>query len=113
MDEHEFRSALELFPIVRPRDFHFDSGASSQSSSHKTRNVEATAFQDSDWGNSDIKIQGYQDAFWNKLKAAAEKKVGTTDAERFCKAFKQVYEKLVYEELSQDAAQSLMNLTIS
>ncbi|KAG9154115.1 hypothetical protein Leryth_000598 [Lithospermum erythrorhizon] len=82
MDEHEFRSALELFPIVRPRDFHL---------------IMACVY----------------DAFWNKLKAAAEKKVGTTDAERFCKAFKQVYEKLVYEELSQDAAQSLMNLTIS
>ncbi|KAG6411389.1 hypothetical protein SASPL_129470 [Salvia splendens] len=49
------------------------------------------------------------EAFWGKLKAAAEKKVGAADAEIFCKAFQQVYKKLVYEELTTDAAKRIMN----
>ncbi|CAI0541976.1 unnamed protein product [Linum tenue] len=46
-----------------------------------------------------------RDPFWEKLKLAAEKKVGAAEAKRFCKAFQQVHRKLVYEELSLDAAQ--------
>ncbi|KAK9999366.1 hypothetical protein SO802_018969 [Lithocarpus litseifolius] len=49
------------------------------------------------------------DAFWEKLKSAAEGKVGAVEAERFCKAFQRIHSKLVHEELSLDAAWSLLN----
>ncbi|CAN6974405.1 unnamed protein product [Brassica oleracea var. botrytis] len=45
-----------------------------------------------------------QDTFWDQLKAAAEKKVGEVEAERFCKAFEKLHKKLVYEELNPEAA---------
>uniref|UniRef100_A0A0D3B0S8 Beta-tubulin n=1 Tax=Brassica oleracea var. oleracea TaxID=109376 RepID=A0A0D3B0S8_BRAOL len=45
-----------------------------------------------------------QDTFWDHLKAAAEKKVGEVEAERFCKAFEKLHKKLVYEELNPEAA---------
>ncbi|BBN68215.1 hypothetical protein Prudu_336S000100 [Prunus dulcis] len=35
--------------------------------------------------------------------------VGEAEAERFCKAFQQIHKKLVYEELSLDAAQKFLN----
>ncbi|CAI9106163.1 OLC1v1005239C1 [Oldenlandia corymbosa var. corymbosa] len=48
-------------------------------------------------------------AFWDKLKSSAEKKLGPNDAEKFCKAFQQVYRRLVHEELSLEAAQAFVN----
>ncbi|XP_019171437.1 PREDICTED: uncharacterized protein LOC109166992 isoform X2 [Ipomoea nil] len=48
------------------------------------------------------------DSFWDKLKQAAEKQVGEEEAEKFCKAFQEVYKKLVYEELSLDAARKFL-----
>ncbi|CAA2986728.1 Hypothetical predicted protein [Olea europaea subsp. europaea] len=49
------------------------------------------------------------ESFWNKLKLAATEKMGPTEAERFCRAFQQVYNKLVYEELTLDAARKFIN----
>ncbi|KAL3828684.1 hypothetical protein ACJIZ3_017486 [Penstemon smallii] len=40
---------------------------------------------------------------------ALKEKVGAAEAEIFCKAFQQVYKKLVYEELTQNAARSFIN----
>ncbi|XP_033137892.1 uncharacterized protein LOC103846654 isoform X5 [Brassica rapa] len=42
--------------------------------------------------------------FWDKLRAAAAKKVGEVEAERFCKAFEKLHKKLVYEELDPETA---------
>ncbi|EHA8586880.1 hypothetical protein COCNU_scaffold001106G000010 [Cocos nucifera] len=50
-----------------------------------------------------------EDTFWQKLRLAAERKVGPGKAEQFCKAFQKAHEKLVYEELSLDVAQRFMN----
>ncbi|CAA2986727.1 Hypothetical predicted protein [Olea europaea subsp. europaea] len=50
-----------------------------------------------------------RESFWNKLKLAATEKMGPTEAERFCRAFQQVYNKLVYEELTLDAARKFIN----
>ncbi|KAA8544632.1 hypothetical protein F0562_022644 [Nyssa sinensis] len=112
MDELEFRRLLDLFPIVRSRDYLADSESSRQSTSHSEQN-EVKEWQDA-WneGNrKEIEIQGMDqhDAFWEKLKLAAEKKLGVAEAERFCEAFQRVYKKLVYEELSLDAARSFIN----
>ncbi|XP_019163339.1 PREDICTED: uncharacterized protein LOC109159699 isoform X2 [Ipomoea nil] len=100
MDELEFRRFLELFPVVRSRDFHLES-ETRPSASQSVRNLEGRKLLNE--GNG---ADG--DAFWNKLKAVAEQKVGTAEAEKFCKAFQQVYMKLVYEELSSDAAHSFL-----
>ncbi|PWZ37479.1 hypothetical protein Zm00014a_028675 [Zea mays] len=50
-----------------------------------------------------------QDLFMQKLKMAAEKKIGTTKAEFFCKAFEETHEKLVYKELNLDAAKKFLS----
>ncbi|XP_075522051.1 uncharacterized protein LOC142555195 isoform X5 [Primulina tabacum] len=95
MDEFEFRHLLENFPLVRSRDYHVrkhqDVGTSKN-----TRGTEL---------NENANHEG----FWGKLMLAAEQKVGAAEAERFCKAFQQVYEKLVYEELPLDAARKFIN----
>ena len=39
----------------------------------------------------------------------AEKKVGATKAELFCKTFEEAHKKLVYKELNLDAAQRFLN----
>ncbi|VVB14260.1 unnamed protein product [Arabis nemorensis] len=89
MDDQEFRSLLDLFPVVRSRD-------------HRV----------SEWNDlpsvaepKDLKEwKPDQDTFWDKLKMAAAKKVGEVEAERFCKAFEKLHKKLVYEELDPEAA---------
>ncbi|XP_035546347.1 uncharacterized protein LOC109004032 isoform X2 [Juglans regia] len=112
MDEVEFRRLLDLFPVVRSRDYRVELEASRESTSRSSQS-EIKEWQDAwDEGNkNEVKNQGIsqQDAFWGKLKLAAERKVGAAEAERFCKAFQQIHKKLVHEELSFDAAQSFIN----
>ncbi|XP_043718793.1 uncharacterized protein LOC122666788 [Telopea speciosissima] len=111
MDEQEFRRILDLFPIIRSRDYCADSELPRQHlPSHSARD-ELTEWQNawSEEGRKGTEIQGIdtEDPFWEKLKLAAEKKVGVAEAEKFCKAFQVVHRKLVYEELSLDAARKL------
>ncbi|BAF22346.1 Os07g0641800 [Oryza sativa Japonica Group] len=51
----------------------------------------------------------FSDQFMKKLKMVAEKKVGATKAELFCKTFEEAHKKLVYKELNLDAAQRFLN----
>ncbi|KAL7199401.1 hypothetical protein ACSBR2_021640 [Camellia fascicularis] len=93
MDELEFQRILNLFPVVRPRDYHADSVSSTrQSTAQHPQNEEQKEWQDA-WDGSDemeIAIQEIEhDSFWAKLKMAAEKKV--------------------YEEMSLDAARSFLS----
>ncbi|PON75697.1 octanoyltransferase [Parasponia andersonii] len=115
MDEREFRRLLDLFPVVRSRDFVVESESSRQSTSKPSRNEELKEWQDAwqEGGNKQIEIKGLdqRDAFWKKLKSAAERKVGAAEAERFCKTFRRIHNKLVYEELSSEAAQNLLKLS--
>ncbi|KAG8388929.1 hypothetical protein BUALT_Bualt02G0176400 [Buddleja alternifolia] len=114
MDESEFRQLLELFPVVRSRDYHAElDSSSSRQLSQPAQNREVNEWQDA-WNTEDkrgkeISGNNNHEAFWGKLKLAAEQKVGAADAEIFCKAFQQVYKKLVNEELTLDAARSFMN----
>ncbi|KAM3692645.1 hypothetical protein ACB098_08G103100 [Castanea mollissima] len=114
MDEVEFRKLLDLFPVVRSRDYHAESEASRESTSKSMQNEAVKEWQ-SAWDegdNNEVENQGtsvHDDAFWEKLKSAAERKVGAVEAERFCKAFQRVHSKLVHEELSLDAARSFLN----
>ncbi|CAI9778280.1 unnamed protein product [Fraxinus pennsylvanica] len=100
MDESEFRRCLELFPVVRSRDYHMDSDSLRQSTSGSAKTEK---WHDARDGGDK------REAFWNKLKLAATEKMDPTEAERFCKAFQQVYNKLVYEELTLDAARKFIN----
>ncbi|GAV64788.1 hypothetical protein CFOL_v3_08303 [Cephalotus follicularis] len=112
MDEEEFRRLLELFPVVRPRDYHIDLDPSKQSTSRSAQNEIEKRQNAGDEGNKrNVENEGidlHADAFWDRLKLAAERKVGAAEAESFCRAFQQIHKKLVYEELSLDAANKLI-----
>ncbi|KAL9263806.1 hypothetical protein AKJ16_DCAP03847 [Drosera capensis] len=95
MDEDEFQRLLSLFPIVRSRDYKADAESSGQSSL-RTSNVELKELQNSS-GTVDKNESETADAFWGKLKLAAEKKVGAADAQKFLNAFQHVYDKLLDE----------------
>ncbi|XP_022153065.1 uncharacterized protein LOC111020658 [Momordica charantia] len=110
MDEFEFRRLLHLFPVVRSRDFHAETDLCGESAS-KSPKCEVGGWQDA-WNEDKekSKIQGLDlhDAFWKKLKLAAEKKVGEEEAEKFCSSFQQIHSRLVNEELDLDAARSFL-----
>ncbi|XP_024463843.1 uncharacterized protein LOC7454875 isoform X2 [Populus trichocarpa] len=112
MDEQEFRRLLDLFPVVRPRNYHIEIDPSRQSSSRSFPEP-FKSWKEAEWEEDKKEINNQaidvQDAFWEKLKLAVEKKVGAAEAERFSKAFHEVHRKLVYEELSLDAACRFIN----
>ncbi|XP_062189723.1 uncharacterized protein LOC133892790 [Phragmites australis] len=101
MDEQEFRRMLDLFPVVRSRDYCADPGTSSRGATQQARAQEVTK------GNKKNSA-GAEDLFLQKLRMAAEKKIGATKAEFFCKAFEEAHEKLVYKELNLDAAKKFL-----
>ncbi|CAN6219695.1 unnamed protein product, partial [Urochloa humidicola] len=101
MDEKEFRRMLELFPVVRSRDYCAEPGTSSKGMKQPLRIQEATKSNKKD-------SSGVEDLFMQKLKMAAEEKIGATKAEFFCKAF-EAHEKLVYKELNLDAAKKFLS----
>ncbi|KAL6657499.1 hypothetical protein ACP70R_005279 [Stipagrostis hirtigluma subsp. patula] len=102
MDEQEFRRRLELFPVVRSRDYCADPGTSRKGTAQQARAQEAMK------GNKKAKSSA-EDLFLQKLRMAAEKKIGATKAEFFCRAFEEAHEKLVYKELNLDAAKKFLS----
>ncbi|KAK8336517.1 hypothetical protein V6Z11_A09G128700 [Gossypium hirsutum] len=94
MDEQEFRRLLDLFPVVRSRDYHIKDWQDAWHDERKETENQGTDLHDK---------------FWQKLKLTAEKKVGAAEADKFCKAFQHVHRKLVYEGLSFEAAQKFLN----
>ncbi|XP_022549312.2 uncharacterized protein LOC106370630 isoform X2 [Brassica napus] len=100
MDEQEFRSILQLFPVVRSRNHRvdLDSSDSKQSTSQSAVEREQVSVGEP-IDLKDCRIDQDTFTFWDKLRAAAAKKVGEVEAERFCKAFEKLHKKLVYEEL--------------
>ncbi|XP_054819265.1 uncharacterized protein LOC129318490 isoform X2 [Prosopis cineraria] len=114
MDEAEFRRVLQLFPVVRSRDYCAESGPRQSTSSSRSAQDELKEWQDAwDGGDRELDIKGNEhDEFWSKLKAVAERKVGAEEAERFCEAFQKIHKKLVYEELTEDAARKFIKLVI-
>ncbi|XP_020237405.1 uncharacterized protein LOC109816719 isoform X2 [Cajanus cajan] len=112
MDEAEFQRLLQLFPVVRSRDYSEEPVSSSRQLEPGSAQNELKEWQDAwderdkDFGKQEINENGL---FWSKLKSEAARKVGAEEAEKFCKAFQQVHKKLVNEELSLDAARSFLN----
>ncbi|XP_074321206.1 uncharacterized protein LOC141657770 [Silene latifolia] len=105
MDSHEFNRLLLLFPVVRTRHYsQADAQSSRQATSGVTRN-EVRDWQDA-WGEQETKTQ---DVFWGKLRSAAEQKVGSAGAEKFCDAFQKIYHRLVYKELSKEVIENYLN----
>ncbi|GLU18925.1 hypothetical protein SLE2022_352010 [Rubroshorea leprosula] len=83
-----------------------ESDSSRKSTSQSMQNKAIRDWQDA-WNDEERKEMDNQDidlhdAFWEKLRAAAEKKVGAAELDRLCKSFQQVHKKLVYEGLSFD-----------
>uniref|UniRef100_A0A2N9FXW4 Uncharacterized protein n=1 Tax=Fagus sylvatica TaxID=28930 RepID=A0A2N9FXW4_FAGSY len=83
MDEFEFRRILEQFPIIRSPAYHAESEASRESSSKSVQNEAVMKEWQNAWDEGDqkeVEIQGisHHDAFWGKLKSAAEMKVCCT-----------------------------------
>ncbi|XP_057986525.1 DEAD-box ATP-dependent RNA helicase 52C-like [Hevea brasiliensis] len=82
MDEEEFRRLLDLFPVVRPRDYHIDLDPSRQSTTRPTQDDDVKKWQDAweeqegDQKETSNQTIDLHDAFWEKLKLAAEKKMG-------------------------------------
>ncbi|XP_030522222.1 uncharacterized protein LOC115735233 [Rhodamnia argentea] len=112
MDDQEFKRLLDLFPLVRSRDYCADEDSSGQSTSQSTRDslVKELRGPLAEVEDSEPRtVIEQSDAFWGKLLLAAERKVGAAEAERFCEVFQQVHRKLVYEELTLDAAQKFIN----
>ncbi|XP_009336404.2 uncharacterized protein LOC103928992 isoform X1 [Pyrus x bretschneideri] len=114
MDDDEFRRLLDLFPIVRSRHYHGESEQSRESTSKSPQHEALKGWQDAwDEDKSEVEKQGIGEhcEFWGKIKLVAERKVGATEAERFCKAFQRIHKRLVCEGLSLDAAQKFLNLS--
>ncbi|XP_024971215.1 uncharacterized protein LOC112509863 [Cynara cardunculus var. scolymus] len=111
MDELEFQRVLHLFPVVRTRDYNAESEIQRQLTTQASRRLRERINSQIEGGSRGSVTGGIdgQDAFWEKLKAAAANKVGNADAEEFVKAFQHVYRKLVFEELSLTAAQRFVN----
>ncbi|MED6109794.1 hypothetical protein PIB30_036909 [Stylosanthes scabra] len=113
MDEAEFQRLLQLFPVVRSRDYCAEQTSSRQSSRQASGSAkdEHREWQDA-WDERDISFEtqgNNSHSFWSKLKSEAAKKVGPEEAERFCKAFQRIHKKLVYEELNSDAGRNFIN----
>ncbi|XP_068660406.1 uncharacterized protein [Aristolochia californica] len=111
MEEHEFQRLLDLFPVVRTRDFRAELQQTRESTSHSVP-YEIDSWQDA-WIEDDMKEKEVQrtdneDPFWQKLRVAAERKMTPSEADKFCKAFQKVHKKLVNEELSIEAAQKII-----
>ncbi|KAF4356306.1 hypothetical protein F8388_000753 [Cannabis sativa] len=91
--------------------------SSRQSSSKPSQNEELKDWQDAweDGSSKEVEIKGtdHNDAFWKKLKSAVEGKVDAADAEKFCKTFQRIHNQLVNKELSSEAAENFLNLSIS
>ncbi|XP_063941146.1 uncharacterized protein LOC135149732 isoform X3 [Daucus carota subsp. sativus] len=88
MEKHEFRQILELFPIVRSRNYRADSESSTQATSRSIQNEQVDDWQDA-WdseSNKDIDIKGIEehDGFWEKLRSAAAKKVSSIMSMHCC-----------------------------
>ncbi|CAA6661964.1 unnamed protein product [Spirodela intermedia] len=74
MEEREFRKLLDLFPILNERP-----------------NAQTEEEKEDDAA----------DPFWEKLKSAAEIKVGPEAAAKFCKAFQTVHKKVSEDQNSE------------
>ncbi|KAK1292891.1 hypothetical protein QJS10_CPB17g01684 [Acorus calamus] len=111
MEEREFQRLLHVFPIVRSRDYCADVDSSRESDSSLGQNVNGWDEDDNDV--TETRRSEFEDPFWEKLRLAAERKVGPSKAEQFCKAFQRVHKKLVHEELTVDAAQRILDSSAS
>ncbi|KAK9103310.1 hypothetical protein Sjap_020564 [Stephania japonica] len=61
MDEQGFNCMLDVFPVVRPRNYHVTSWQN--------------AWSDEDKKEAEVHDIDYKDSFWEKLKSTAEGKL--------------------------------------
>ncbi|KAJ0978036.1 hypothetical protein J5N97_013510 [Dioscorea zingiberensis] len=110
MEEHEFQRLLELFPVVRSRNYCAGLVSAQELTSHSSYS-EITDRKSAPNGIDNDGLAGTpsRDTFWQKLRLTAEAKVGPEKAEHFCKAVQMVHTELVHKSLSLDAAQRFVN----
>ncbi|XP_068660783.1 uncharacterized protein [Aristolochia californica] len=111
MEEHDFRRLLGLFPVVRTRDYRAEPQEPKESTPdsvpYEIDNWQ-DAWCDDDMRENEVHRADNEDPFWQKLRLAAERKMGPSEVNKFCKAFQKVHKKLVNEELSIEAAQKII-----
>ncbi|KVI08007.1 hypothetical protein Ccrd_013627 [Cynara cardunculus var. scolymus] len=80
MDELEFQRVLHLFPVVRTRDYNAESEIQRQLTTQASRRLRERINSQIEGGSRGSVTGGIdgQDAFWEKLKAAAANKFNTT-----------------------------------
>ncbi|KAG1338329.1 hypothetical protein COCNU_04G006350 [Cocos nucifera] len=109
MEERHFRRFLDRFPVVRSR--YYCANTERESCTHSAKNEIASHrnVQNKMVKKDDLAKTSDEDPFWQKLRIAAEKKVGPAKAQKFCRAFQSIHKRLVYRELSLEAAQRFIN----
>ncbi|KAJ7521458.1 hypothetical protein O6H91_19G055400 [Diphasiastrum complanatum] len=108
-EDQQFQRVLQLFPIVRSRDYCEDD----ETNVTTTRENEHSAEFQECFGDPSEQAKGVcqvaetkleeqdnEGLFWALLNTAAEQKLGRGDAQRFCDAFKKVHTELVYKTLT-------------
>eukprot|EP01018_Ginkgo_biloba_P028614 Gb_18172 [translate_table: standard] len=111
MEEEQFQSLLNLFPVVRSRDYCVDSEASNQTSvpSEKDKQIMEwdNAWEEVDAEENRTERSEKEDPFWVHLRSSAEQTMGAEKAKQFCKAFRKVHEQLVYKALPLEAVRRI------
>ncbi|XP_024519207.1 uncharacterized protein LOC112342126 isoform X2 [Selaginella moellendorffii] len=88
IQDHQFQRLLQIFPVVRSRDYcEEDRPLSTQSLDKDENGTQGTT----------------HGAFWVKVKTLAEPKLGKEGAERFCQAFRRVHEDLVFKKVAVES----------
>ncbi|KMZ71019.1 hypothetical protein ZOSMA_18G01170 [Zostera marina] len=91
MEENEFRGFLEVFPVIRSRNYHVDGLELLQDSNSSAQNE-----------------VGDPDVLQNST-SFAQNEVDSVNSEKFCKTFQLAYEKMVCEMLSPDALRNFVS----
>jgi len=111
MEDEQFRSLLNLFPVVRSRDYCAENEASNKTSTPSERDQQLMEWHDA-WDELDAQENAAErsdreDPFWLHLRSSVAEKMGAENAGQFCKAFQKVHEQLVYKALPLDAVRQI------
>eukprot|EP00252_Welwitschia_mirabilis_P019454 TRINITY_DN4516_c0_g1_i1.p2 TRINITY_DN4516_c0_g1~~TRINITY_DN4516_c0_g1_i1.p2 ORF type:complete len:117 (+),score=25.78 TRINITY_DN4516_c0_g1_i1:140-490(+) len=110
MDEQQFRRLLDMFPVVRSRDFCAENEAPVASSSQMEKDT-AIEWQNA-WEEFDVQENSNEkcsneDPFWEHLRSSIEKKFGSEIAMKFSKAFQKAHNQLVYSAIPLETARKI------
>ncbi|KAH9316531.1 hypothetical protein KI387_025158, partial [Taxus chinensis] len=99
MEKEQFEELLNLFPVVRSRDYRAEDEAEpNKISASSERDKQVMDWHDA-WDKLDaeentVETSEKEDTFWMHLRSVVEQKMGTENAKQFCKAFQKVHQQL-------------------